>query len=104
MSGGENGGWHLEKSTSIRQIASIISMALMMFWWASKQESRIEALEIDQKRSQEAVDGAVNRIEDVRIEADVKRAEVKKDLEGRLIRIEDKLDRLITFTYTKETK
>lgn len=93
--------WHLEKSVSVGHIITTVTVALSAVWWGAKLEVRVseQAILIANNSSQVVL--LDRRLEAIRAEAELKRSEIKRELDNRLSRMEDKLDRLIVYAYGK---
>ena len=96
------GQWHLEKSVSVGHIITTVTVALSAVWWGAKLEGRVseQAMLIANNSAQVVL--LDKRLEAIRAEAELKRAEIKRELDVRLSRMEDKLDKLIVYAYGRE--
>lgn len=110
--------WHLEKFFSIGHMMTTASVAFYMIWWASAADTRLaqtqEAFKQYVESQVKIVDNLNNRLETIRIEADMKRAQVrteirddisavKSEIRDSLARIDNKVDRLLEMKM-QETK
>lgn len=80
--------WRIDKSASMGQIATVGALLFSALWWTAKQESRIEAIETQYQ-------SLTLHAESIRADSYTRLNELKRDTENRLIRIEDKLDKVV---------
>lgn len=94
--------WHLEKSVSIGHIVTTVTVALTALWWAAGIENRISLQENSVTFISQKIELADKRMEVLRIEGDMKILDHKKEVDAKLGRIEDKLDKLISYAYSHD--
>lgn len=102
--------WHLEKSFSFGHMMTTVSVVFYMIWWASAADTRLNQTEESFKQYVEAqvkvIDAINGRLEVIRLEADMKRTQVKSEIRedlnnfkseirSDLSRIDNKVDRLL---------
>lgn len=80
--------WRIDKSASMGQIATVGALLFSALWWTAKQESRIEAIETQYQ-------SLTLHAESIRVDSYTRLNELKRDTENWLIRIEDKLDKVV---------
>lgn len=94
--------WHLEKSVSVGHIITTVTVALSAVWWGAKLEGRVSEQAILIANNAANVVMLDKHLDAIRAESELKRTEIKRDLDVRLSHIEDKLDKLIVYVYGRE--
>lgn len=75
----EQSGWHLEKRINVGDILTAIPLVSVMFFWAMKVETRIAVLE----------------------NKEVQNALTRQEIKANLIRLNEKMDRILEKEYRK---
>lgn len=102
----ERRNWHLEKSVSIGHIITTLSVAATVLWWAATTEGRLEKGELISQNIIKSMELINSRLDADRAENELRRNDIKREIDARLSRIEthairseDKIDKIITIMY-----